>query len=117
MYGLNRYRSFLRAPKCECGCGQPAYLVLKTDKDVGEFCCAMLFKHECPDSAIFAVYNDGRYQAFIKDWNEEKGKFRVTCVQSKDRDPHIFAKLDGEFRFCCYNLIIEEKPEQWIIQS
>ena len=117
MYGLNRYRSFMKAPTCECGCGQPAMTVLPTDDDVGDFCATMLYEHQCPESAIFAVFHDGRLRAYIKTWDEESGEYVAICVESIDKDIHMFSKLDGEYRFCCYNLIIEQEPGLWMIQS
>ena len=115
MYGLNHNRSFLKAPLCECGCGQPAHLLLKTDEDVTEFCKSALFMYECPDSAIFVVFNDGRMKAYIKLLLDDE--VQVIELESADNDTHMFAELDGEFRFYCYNLIIEVEPGLWDIQS
>ena len=110
MYGLNKNRSFLEVPVCECGCGNPMHLVLKTKKDVEEFCCAMLEDHGCPESAIFAVFKNGKHMAIFRTCDEEK------FLKGESSDPQFFAKLDGEARFCCYNLIIEEKPGLWMIR-
>ena len=108
MYGLNKYRSFLKAPICDCGCEKPGYIVLDTEKDVEDFCCSVLSEHECPDSAIFAVFHDGKHMAVFKD--------DETFLKIDDDNSHLFAKLDGDLRFCCYNLIIEEKPGMWMIR-
>ena len=115
MYGLNHNRSFMTAPKCECGCGQPAWLILKEHEDVAEFCVSVLSEHECPESAVFAVFNDGHYEAFVKHWDEEDENFHVLDVSSDDM--HMFADIDGEFRLCCYNLITEHEDGQWMIES
>lgn len=116
MYGLNRYRSFLTAPICDCGCGEPTSIILKTDDDVGQFCVEVLNRHECPNSAIFAVFHDGRMRAYVKEWDEKSGEFAADCYEGGNTT-HMFSKLDGEFRFCCYNLIIEREPGQWMIES
>lgn len=112
MYGLNRYRSFMAAPECECGCGERGYMLLSDHEAVAEFCVTVLSEHECPDSAVFAVFNDGHYEAFVKT-SDEKEKI----IDIGSNDLHMFSEIDGQFRLCCYNLIIEEKPGQWMIQS
>ena len=113
-FGLNRNRHFLQAPECECGCGQPAYLILKDHDAVGEFCSTVLFSYDCPDSAIFAIFNDGHYEAFVKEYDEDREQYVVSNIRCDDKDS--FAELDGMYRLCCYNIIIEEQPGQWMIQ-
>lgn len=114
MYGLNKYRSFLEAPKCDCGCGNSCHILLKDEEDVEDFCCAMLLEHECPDSAIFAVFKNGKHMAVFKEYDDDEEV--MTILKGESYEPHFFAELDGEMRFCCYNLIVEEKPGKWMIR-
>ena len=115
MYGLNHNRRFLKPVMCECGCGQPAYMVLKTDDDVKEFCCAMLQEYDCPRSVIFAVFNDGRNLVTWKEVDEDDKTVEILSCESDDI--HMFSDLDGEMRFCCYSLIMEEDDGLWMIQE
>lgn len=114
MYGLNKYRSFLEAPKCECGCKSPMHILLKTEEDVDEFCYAMLTEHDCPNSAIFSVFSDETFMSIWRYYDEDEDTDRFYKVKSDD--PHMFAEIDGEFRFCCYNLIVEDRPGEWMIR-
>ena len=112
LYGLNRYRNFLRAPVDTEG--QKMDLVLLDEDDVKEFCTNLLHEHPCPDSAIFCVFNDGVMLAVIKLWDEDnRGKYEFIAA----KDMHFFAELDGELRFCCYGLICEISPGHWAIQE
>ena len=111
MYGLNHNRSFLRPPKCADGNG---YIILKTQDELDEFASEILIKHKCSNPALFIVYNDGRMGAYTTMISDDE--IQVRYLQN-ECDLHFFAKLDGECRFCCYNLIIEEKPGMWMIQE
>lgn len=112
MYGLNHNRAFMTAPLCECGCGEPALLMLKTKEDVFNFCGSVLSEYDCEMPAIFMVFNDGTYAAAILDDENEEQLYIVTSP-----DMHLFSELDGELRFCCYNLITEREPGMWMIES
>lgn len=111
MYGLNRNRSFLQAQVCDCGCKKPMYLQLKTKEDVKNFCFNVLREYDCSLSGIFAVFDSGIYMAVWKQYDEE-----LEDMTESD-DMHMFSEIDGKFRLCCYNLIIEERPGEWMIQS
>lgn len=107
LYGLNQYRKFLKAPDRE------SRLRLETKKDVTEFCCSVLEQYPCPDSAIFAAFNDNTYLAVWKEVNDEDDS--ITLYSAEGSNSHFFSALDGEHRFCCYNLILEENDGEWII--
>lgn len=116
MYSLNRRRSFIR----------PAYKKVKllSEEEITEFAETALEERDC-ESAIFFVYLDGTYQAIFKivhdeeeidpedyeDYEEDEGgNILVTyaiCKSERMSDPHFFQKIDGEFHFCCYNLMLE----------
>lgn len=53
-YGLDAKNNFLQAPRCDCGCGGYANLVLENDDDVCSFMYAMLEEHDCQRCGIFA---------------------------------------------------------------
>lgn len=113
MYGLNRYRSFLHAPMHE---NEPLYMELTTDDDVTNFCIDVLSRYECPDSAIFAVFNDGRQKIYVKNSPDNDEAAYISELEG-DNDIHFFSEFDGQFRLCCYNLIIEHEPGMWMIES
>ena len=58
-YGLDKENNFLQAPKCECGCGGYAGLILETDNDVCSFIHTMLEEHDCEHCGIFAFKKNG----------------------------------------------------------
>lgn len=106
-FGLNRHRNFLNAPHNEG-------IDLFTDEDVQDFCCTILANYDCPESAVFVVFQDGRFEAFWKTFDEE-GELCIARCESKNM--HMFSEIDGEIRFCCYGLIIEQPNGMWKIQE
>lgn len=111
MYGLNKYRSFLKAPE---NSKHPMYIRMDDEEEVMDLCCAILEDYECPDSAIFVVFQNGKYVAVFKEYDEDEDV--MTFLKAEGDDIHFFSELDGELRFCCYNLIVEEKPGMWMIR-
>ena len=70
------------------------------------------------ESALFFVYLDGTYSSIFKvvfseEFEEnmyEDNELAITfsiCQTPKKTDSHLFAELDGDFRFCCYSLLFE----------
>ena len=109
LYGLNRYRRFMKAPVKN---GKPMEIVLEGKEEVQEFCTEVLKKYDCPESGIFAVFKDGLMMAL---WKITEGD-DMAIVEAEGDDIHLFAEIDGEFRLCCYNLMIEGEDNKWIIQ-
>lgn len=111
---LNKFRNFLFAPECECGCGGKGTLLLDDVQELFAFMNDMLIDYDCEQSAIFAhAYDDSMYAA-IKNFDEE-GNVDVKFFGIKETDMEFFAEWDGELRFCCYGLMIESKPGEWDI--
>lgn len=108
-HGLNRMRNFLQSPKCE-DCGEPERVLVKDDKDLGELCSSLLFKHGCDRSAIFCIKQSGEMIIFLKVDDEFDG---IAMLSSKE--PGVFAGIDAEFRLCCYGLMIEAENGEWEI--
>ncbi len=109
MYGLNRRRSFLRVSSCE-GCGGKQKVMLESDEELLEFSTETLKTRDCMASALFYVMKDGTYKTVFRvvcdeDEEEDLVEFAIGTVRSSDM--HMFAELDGEFKFCCYSLLIE----------
>ena len=114
MYGLNRNRRFLRLPRGE------RLLTLRTSEDIEEFSKEILKGKDC-ECALFYVHLDGTYSSIFKSvLNQElteaetleDSQMVVTysiCKSPRKADTHLFSWLDGEFRFCCYSLLIEKK--------
>lgn len=108
MYGLNRRRAFLDPPTCE-DCGGKGQLVLEGN-DLREFCLFVLTEHDCEYCALFFVHKDETYEAYFKsgvEYNEETDTFDYHIGRCRANDRHMFSELDGEFKFCCYSLLLE----------
>lgn len=130
-YGLNKYRNFLVAPECDCGCGSDdVSLMLKNRKDMFNFMADMLLEHGCLNGALFAIgYDDHMYAAIVNEnafMDEEEIEDGYEEELEDEEDPIIFlgfdginmdffAEIDSEFRCCCYGLIIETAPGKWKI--
>lgn len=111
LYGLNRNRKFLRLP-------QDNMVHLSNEEDLTRFATKVLEKKDC-DSALFFVHMDGTYSSVFKttvseelvsNEDEEEESMEITytiCKSERKRDMHFFSWLDGQFRFCCYSLLVE----------
>ena len=107
MYGLNRRRNFIGLPECDT-CGERMGILLETAEDIEDFAVEALRDHDCNTCALFFVFNDDSYGAYFKcvyDEDEKDVEYALCRMFGKDR--HMFAELDGEFRFCCYSLLVE----------
>ena len=112
-YGLNKNKNFLQAPLCECGCGEKANLVLKTDKDLFRFMNMMLLENDCNHCAIFAYAFDGSMHAALKFENETDDP--VMLFKIEETNLGFFKEWDDELDLHCYGLIIETKNGLWKI--
>ena len=123
MYGLNRRRSFLTLPRGN-------KIRLDSPEDITNFARKTLKEKLC-ETALFFVYLDGTYSSVFKvmtsddhekDVLEEDDELTFTltsdichtltyaiCQTGKSKDSHMFSELDGDFRFCCYSLLVEVK--------
>lgn len=103
-YGLNKNRNFL----------EKGYVELDNEDELAEWMQEQLVEHGCPESAIFAInYNLDMYVAITEyDEDEEQG---VISVLRFGWDMDMFAKIDSEYRLCCYGIIEEIKPGIWKI--
>lgn len=114
MYGLNRRRSFLHLPKGN-------KVRLSSAEEIEEFSKEVLKEKDC-NCALFYVYLDGTSSAFFKsftsqelvpsefnEYEKELVESYAICRSERKRNMHLFAELDGNFRFCCYSLLIEKK--------
>ena len=110
MRSLNKFRNFMSAPDCECGCGGKMMPILNTPDDLYEFCGAALHQHGCYDSAIFLVHKDGTQEIVLADseYDEEKDEMEIIGIRVfQDQDINAFAHADAGLRLCCYGLMIE----------
>jgi hypothetical protein len=118
-YGLNKYRNFLSAPDCDCGCGGKGNLVLKTREELFGFFNTMLSENDCDQCAIFAYGFDGQLYAGLKyvTWDEENNteKVEMTVLSTDEENLEFFQEVDAEFGLHCYGLIIETKNGEWKI--
>ena len=108
MYGLNRRRAFLTPPTCE-DCGHDGYLVL-SDDELKNFCGFILTEHDCDNCALFVVHNNDTYEAYMKigsEYDEDEEEISCDIGVCRSDDMHMFATMDGEFKFCCYSLLME----------
>ena len=118
-YGLNKYRNFLNAPECECGCGEKSSVILRTKEDLFGFFGGMLSENDCDQCAIFAYGFDGQLYAGLKyvTWDEENDseKVEMTVLSTDKENLEFFQEVDAEFELHCYGLIIETKAGEWKI--
>lgn len=106
LYGLNRERNFLQGKV-----GIP--LLLESKSEVEDFCATLLHTYQCPESGMFAVFQDGTYWAIAKCFDEDG---REKYVIAEDNDMHFFSEFDADMRLCCYGMICEIKEGWWKIQ-
>lgn len=124
-YGLNKYKNFLSAPMCECGCGEPCNLVLRDTKELFGFMNTMLFENDCDCCAIFAHSYDGKMYAAIKYIaDESEDDMTLDHVNEKEsvkffgidvEDLEFFQEWDATLGLHCYGLLIETKKGNWKI--
>lgn len=98
-YGLNKYRNFLGG-KFLRGYDLDGVCVL---------CADILDEYDCGDSAIFIHSFDG--EMYIVTWDYEEEMYKL--LQSENPKQDFFSIIDGEYRFCCYALIVEARPGLW----
>lgn len=122
-YGLNKFRNFLKAPPCDCGCGGKAQPVLHSTKELFHFCYEMLAYNECCQCAIFAHGNDGKMWAIVKldevdlDIEYDTEECPVKFFGIEEYDPDFFSKFDAEFELHCYGLMIQDKDVWRIVEE
>ena len=122
MRSLNKYKNFLTAPDCECGCGDKSMTILEDD-DVYDFCGCVLSDIECDNCAIFLVHKDGKQEIVHKhiiwdeDTDDEEVSIDVLSTKNKKDDLEIdfFAKVDAMLQFHHYALLLERDNNVWDI--
>ena len=122
-YGLNKFRNFLAAPECECGCGHKGHLILEDEEALFGFMYDMLSDIECSRAAIFAhAYDDKMYAAikvmdddydFDEEYDPDENPIKFFGINDTDMD--FFREWDGEIRLCCYGLMIQRHDGNWDI--
>lgn len=119
MYGLNRYRNLLKAPICDCGCGNKMYVPLEDEADVIDFCCSVLMESDCKNPGMFAVFKDGTYAAFaiMRDEDEDNEDADPKFAMVRGKDMHLFSEFDADFCLHCYGMICEIRPGYWKIME
>lgn len=122
MRGLNKYKNFLTAPECECGCGGKGLLLADNDKDLYDILGSVLYDNGCGNSAVFIVHKDGKQEVIHchEIWNEESDEadldINVLSPKSSTKlDNDFFAQLDADMCLHCYGLVIEREKGQWEI--
>ena len=121
-YGLNKFKNFLNAPICECGCGNKTHILLKDDEALLNLTGQLLSEHDCENCAIFAHSYDNKLYATVKclefdeeDDDYEDGEVVIRLLGTTDDNLTFFQELDAEFGFHCYGLMIETKKGEWKI--
>ena len=122
MRSLNKYKNFLTAPECECGCGGKSMPILEDD-EVYDFCGCVLSDMECDNCAIFLVHKDGKQEIVHKhiiwdeDTDDEEVSIDVLSTKNKKDDLEIdfFAKVDAMLQFHHYALLLERDNNVWDI--
>jgi len=120
-YGLNKFRNFLSAPECDCGCGGKGSLILEDTKDLFGFAHAVLSDNECDHCAVFAhAYNDEMF-AIVKIDDvegydvENPEEYPIKFFSIKETDMDFFREFDADFGLHCYGLMIQRYDGNWDI--
>jgi hypothetical protein len=111
-YGLNRYRNFLKAPECECGCGAKGRIVVDDRDALYDFMAQMVLSYDCEEPAVFAVAQNGDMIVAMREY-DDKGE--PTCPICVGKGYNFFSKIDGDVHFCCYGLLMEQEDGTWEI--
>ena len=100
--GLNSKKNFLKAPICECGCGEYANLILETDNDVYGFMHTMLEEHDCEHCGIFVFKKNGKDVLMGLKLSGE-----VKCYQAKidGKTKGSLADIQRDLQLHCYGLL------------
>lgn len=116
-YGLNKFKNFMSAPECDCGCGGKGKLLLGDTKELFGLMNAVLMDNECDCCAIFAhAYDENMYVAikYICGDEELDDETPVKFFSIKN-DMDFFQEMDAQIGLHCYGLMIEAKQGEWKI--
>lgn len=102
-YGLKASNNFLEAPKCECGCGSYANLVLETNEDLYNFIGAMLEENDCDYCGIFARKMDNTIVMGLK----LDGEIRLYSAPNENvcKAKEFVAWAQKDLQLHCYGLL------------
>lgn len=124
-YGLNKFRNFLSAPECDCGCGGKGNLILDDVQDLFGFAYNVLADNECGCCAIFAHGMDDKMWAIIKledpseNYDYEKkydpDENPISFLGIDETDYEFFRELDAECNLHCYGLLVQNVNGSWDI--
>ena len=119
--GLNKYKNFLTAPECDCGCGEKGRPMFETIDDLHNFCGSILYENGCGNSAIFLVFKNGKQEVLHchEIWDEKDNESLIVSVISPKKgfqlDNDFFAAFDADMILHCYGLLIEKDDNCWEI--
>ena len=104
-YGLNKYKNFL----------DEGSLSAHSEDEIIGWAEGILTNNGIDeDMAIFIhAFNDNMY-AVVKEMNYEDEEFYITKIIG-DGTLDFFAKLDADYNFACYGLIMQEDKTTWAI--
>lgn len=97
-YGLNKFRNFL-LPLQE--------IELNSSEEILNWAADALFDNECDNSAVFIHLMNNIGIIIIY-----SGLNKVDVIVSEEEiEPNtFFSSFDGDYRFCCYGILIEYQP-------
>lgn len=102
-YGLNKERNLLT--------GIDPLVEVEDIEEMIETAVELLLLSECEESAIFLHSLDGQTIAVIR-----QGEDCIMTYPEKEKNKYsFFSEIDGEYRLCCYGLMIETNNNQWKI--
>ena len=113
-YGLNKFKNFMQAPKCDCGGN--CKIILKETKDLFGFMNQVLTDNECDCCAIFAHTYDEKMYAAIKciyEGKEVNEDETIVDFFGVDNDLEFFQEMDAKIGLHCYGLMIETEKGKW----
>jgi hypothetical protein len=111
-YGLDKEKNFLMSPTC--GCGGKASILLRDFDELSKFAMSVLSENECCHCAVFVHFMNNEMYVFFKVLDNDDN-ICYYSGQSQENDMESFKKVDEEFGFHCYGLMIEHQKGQWRI--
>lgn len=115
-YGLNKFRNFMSAPECDCGCGGKGKILFNETNELFGFMNQVLMDNECDCCAIFAHTYDEKMYAAIKciyEGKEVNKDETIVDFFGVDNDLEFFQEMDAKIGLHCYGLMIETEKGKW----
>lgn len=114
MCGLDPEFNLIESPRCECGCGTKARMMIGDTKDLFGVMANILFGCECLRCGVFAVMNDGTLYWSVK-YGEDYEDIDFFSMEAGAQYPENIEEIFNTFELHCYGLLVEVEPGEFEI--